>query len=108
MVDYKVRDLSLAAFGRKEIQLAEHEMPGLIAIRREYWGLSVLLAGLARGMLTLGFCFATRGPETLSRPLFLSASASLLLLLVAEVVASIKILSALERSAPGACDRNPA
>jgi len=34
--DFKVADLSLAAFGRKEIQLAEHEMPGLMAMRREY------------------------------------------------------------------------
>src|ERR1700686_4594857 len=34
--DYKVADLSLAAFGRKEISLAEHEMPGLMATRREY------------------------------------------------------------------------
>jgi adenosylhomocysteinase len=34
--DFKVADLSLAAFGRKEIQLAEHEMPGLMATRREY------------------------------------------------------------------------
>jgi adenosylhomocysteinase len=34
--DYKVADLELAAFGRKEIKLAEHEMPGLMAIRREY------------------------------------------------------------------------
>ncbi|MFC6014628.1 adenosylhomocysteinase [Plantactinospora solaniradicis] len=34
--DYKVADLSLAEFGRKEIQLAEHEMPGLMSIRREY------------------------------------------------------------------------
>ncbi|HEU5448145.1 MAG TPA: adenosylhomocysteinase [Acidimicrobiia bacterium] len=34
--DYKVADLSLASFGRKEIQLAEHEMPGLMAMRREY------------------------------------------------------------------------
>ncbi|HLI44818.1 MAG TPA: adenosylhomocysteinase [Acidimicrobiales bacterium] len=34
--DYKVADLSLAAFGRKEIELAEHEMPGLMAVRREY------------------------------------------------------------------------
>ena len=33
--DFKVADLSLAEFGRKEIQLAEHEMPGLMAIRRE-------------------------------------------------------------------------
>jgi adenosylhomocysteinase len=34
--DFKVADLSLAAFGRKEIQLAEHEMPGLMATRAEY------------------------------------------------------------------------
>jgi adenosylhomocysteinase len=34
--DFKVADLGLAAFGRKEIQLAEHEMPGLMATRREY------------------------------------------------------------------------
>jgi adenosylhomocysteinase len=34
--DYKVADLSLADFGRKEITLAEHEMPGLMSIRAEY------------------------------------------------------------------------
>src|ERR1700716_561928 len=34
--DFKVADLSLAEFGRKEITLAEHEMPGLMAIREEY------------------------------------------------------------------------
>jgi adenosylhomocysteinase len=34
--DFKVADLSLAEFGRKEIRLAEHEMPGLMSIRREY------------------------------------------------------------------------
>ncbi|MGA3215029.1 MAG: adenosylhomocysteinase [Acidimicrobiales bacterium] len=34
--EYKVADLSLAEFGRKEIQLAEHEMPGLMATRREH------------------------------------------------------------------------
>src|SRR5215212_5356632 len=34
--DYKVADLSLAAFGRKEIRLAEHEMPGLMKTREEY------------------------------------------------------------------------
>jgi len=33
---FQVADLSLASFGRKEIQLAEHEMPGLMAIRAEY------------------------------------------------------------------------
>ena len=35
-VDYKVADLSLAEFGRKEITLAEHEMPGLMATRAEF------------------------------------------------------------------------
>jgi len=35
-LDYKVKDLSLADWGRKEIRLAEQEMPGLMAIREEY------------------------------------------------------------------------
>src|SRR6059058_5107054 len=35
-IDFKVADLGLAEFGRKEIRLAEHEMPGLIATRREF------------------------------------------------------------------------
>lgn len=34
--DYIVRDISLADFGRKEIELAEHEMPGLMATREEF------------------------------------------------------------------------
>src|SRR5256885_1140660 len=34
--DFKVADLSLADFGRKEIRRAEHEMPGLMALREEY------------------------------------------------------------------------
>ncbi len=34
--DYKVKDISLAGWGRKEISMAEDEMPGLMAIRREY------------------------------------------------------------------------
>jgi adenosylhomocysteinase len=36
LTDFKVADLSLAEFGRKEIKLAEHEMPGLMSTRREY------------------------------------------------------------------------
>ena len=36
--DFKVSDISLADFGRKEISLAETEMPGLMAIREEYKG----------------------------------------------------------------------
>src|SRR5947209_4351875 len=35
-IDFKVANLELAEFGRKEIRLAEHEMPGLMATRREY------------------------------------------------------------------------
>ena len=38
MEDFKVKDISLADFGRKEISLAETEMPGLMALRREYEG----------------------------------------------------------------------
>ncbi|MFM7693423.1 MAG: adenosylhomocysteinase, partial [Actinomycetota bacterium] len=34
--DYRVADLSLAEWGRKEIQIAEHEMPGLMSLRAEY------------------------------------------------------------------------
>merc|ERR1711974_517420 len=36
MSNYKVADISLAAFGRKEIQIAEGEMPGLMALRQNY------------------------------------------------------------------------
>ena len=36
--DYKVADLSLAGWGRKEIAIAENEMPGLMALREEYVG----------------------------------------------------------------------
>src|SRR5580700_1859618 len=42
--DFKVADLSLADFGRREIRLAEHEMPGLMAMRTEY-AASAPLAG---------------------------------------------------------------
>ena len=42
--DHRVADLGLAAFGRKEISLAEHEMPGLMALRAQY-GPSQPLAG---------------------------------------------------------------
>ena len=34
--DYKIADIKLAAWGRKEIELAEQEMPGLMALRAEY------------------------------------------------------------------------
>ena len=34
--DYKVKDISLAAWGRKEIEMAQDEMPGLMALRAEF------------------------------------------------------------------------
>ncbi|HWL95258.1 MAG TPA: adenosylhomocysteinase [Phycisphaerae bacterium] len=49
--DYKVADLSLAEFGRKEIVLAEHEMPGLMAIRKEYAGKKPLAGARISGSL---------------------------------------------------------
>jgi len=49
--DFKVADLSLAEFGRKEIRLAEHEMPGLMAMRKEYGGSKPLTGARITGSL---------------------------------------------------------
>ena len=48
---YKVKDLSLAAFGRKEIELAEKEMPGLMALRKKYAGEKPLAGARITGSL---------------------------------------------------------
>ncbi|OBH15566.1 adenosylhomocysteinase [Mycolicibacter sinensis] len=50
-IDYKVADLSLAEYGRKEIRLAEHEMPGLMALRQEYHGVNPLKGARITGSL---------------------------------------------------------
>lgn len=50
-IEYKVADLSLAEFGRKEIRLAEHEMPGLMALRREYADVAPLKGARISGSL---------------------------------------------------------
>jgi adenosylhomocysteinase len=50
-MDYKVKDIELAAWGRKEIAIAEHEMPGLMAIRREYAGQKPLAGARIVGSL---------------------------------------------------------
>jgi adenosylhomocysteinase len=50
-IDYKVADLSLAEFGRKEIRLAEHEMPGLMSLRREYADVAPLKGARISGSL---------------------------------------------------------
>ena len=49
--DFKVADLSLAEFGRKEIRLAEHEMPGLMAMRSEFGGSRPLTGSRITGSL---------------------------------------------------------
>ena len=48
---FKVADLSLAEFGRKEIELAEHEMPGLMAMRSEYAATKPLAGARITGSL---------------------------------------------------------
>jgi adenosylhomocysteinase len=48
---FKVADLSLAEFGRKEIRLAQQEMPGLMAIRDEYKGKKPLAGARIMGSL---------------------------------------------------------
>jgi len=50
-LDFKVADLSLAAFGRKEIELAEHEMPGLMTTRREFSDAQPLAGARVTGSL---------------------------------------------------------
>ncbi|ULE33583.1 adenosylhomocysteinase [Mycobacterium sp. IDR2000157661] len=50
-IDFKVADLSLAEFGRKEIRLAEHEMPGLMALREEYHDVQPLKGARISGSL---------------------------------------------------------
>jgi adenosylhomocysteinase len=49
--DYKVKDMSLAEWGRKEIRLAEAEMPGLMALRQEYGQLKPLKGSRIAGCL---------------------------------------------------------
>ena len=49
--DYKVADINLAAWGRKEISIAETEMPGLMALRKEYQGKKPLAGARIAGCL---------------------------------------------------------
>lgn len=49
--DFKVKDMSLAGWGRKEIAIAETEMPGLMALRREYAGKNPLKGARIAGCL---------------------------------------------------------
>ena len=49
--DYKVKDISLAEWGRKEIALAENEMPGLMALREKYGAAKPLKGARIAGCL---------------------------------------------------------
>ena len=49
--DYKVKDLSLAGWGRREIAIAETEMPGLMALRAEFGDAQVLAGARIAGCL---------------------------------------------------------
>ena len=50
-MEYKIKDISLADFGRKEIEIAEKEMPGLLAIRKKYSGEKPLKGARITGSL---------------------------------------------------------
>src|SRR6201995_5449799 len=50
-IDFKIADLSLAEFGRKELDLAEYEMPGLMSLRREYHDVQPLKGARISGSL---------------------------------------------------------
>ena len=51
VMKYKVKDINLADWGRKEIHLAENEMPGLMALRKEYKKISPLKGARIAGCL---------------------------------------------------------
>src|SRR5438045_9594081 len=63
---YKVKDLALAEFGRNEVRLAEHEMPGLMALRAEYKGKQPLAGAKILGSLHMTVQTAVR-IETLTQ-----------------------------------------
>src|SRR5947207_13306534 len=66
-VPYKVKDLSLATLGRAEIRLAEHEMPGLIAVRAQYGAQKPLAGAKIMGSLHMTIQTAVL-IETLAHP----------------------------------------
>ena len=69
--DYKVKDMSLAEWGRKEIRLAEHEMPGLMALRNEYGASKPLkgarIAGCLHMTIQPAVLIETGAPELSTR-----------------------------------------
>ena len=61
---FKVKDLALAEFGRKEIRLAEQEMPGLMALRKQHGGTKPLAgARLRRTQVSADSKYSSGVPE---------------------------------------------
>ena len=79
---YKVKDISLAEWGRKEIKLAEEEMPGLMSLRKEYGAskpFRMLLAAVVSAPKTRKLSLAINGTPAkrpASSPLVIRASIS--------------------------------
>ena len=57
--DFMVADLRLSEFGRKEIEIAEHEMPGLISIKKKYSSLMPLNGVRITGSLPVSYTHLT-------------------------------------------------
>ncbi len=62
-LDYKIADISLADWGRKEIEIAETEMPGLMALREEYGDQQPLKGVRLAGCLHMTIQTAARPPS---------------------------------------------
>jgi adenosylhomocysteinase len=60
---YKVADISLAAFGRKEIEISEEEMPGLMALRTKYGASQPLKGARITGCLHMTIQTAMYSPS---------------------------------------------
>jgi hypothetical protein len=73
--DYRVADLSLAEWGRKEITIAEHEMPGLMSLREEYAAEQPLAGARVTGSLHMSVGQAATSFRRRIRPLLLLPSA---------------------------------
>ncbi len=61
--DYVIRDITLADFGRKEIEIAETEMPGLMALREEFGASKPLKGARITGSLHMTIQFGPAWPS---------------------------------------------
>lgn len=73
--------------------------PILMRFSVDYWGVAVMVAGAARIGLGLGVCYLVRelNPGLSPRPMFLGVGSAMFILLVIEVLASVRVLSVADR-----------